>query len=317
MEYVDLPRSDLKVSQIGIGTLQASGCYGTQDDDECVRAIVRASELGINLVDTAEAYGSGHSEEVVGRAIRKVGPDRLVVASKVHGSYFDSMTCHLRYKDVLRACEASLNRLGISQIDLYQVHFPNPWEQVPLKETMRAMEELHDKGKIRAIGVSNFAVRDLEEARACLRSTSIVSNQVRYSLIHREIEEEVLPYCKKENITILAWGPLDKGALTGKYTIESRPRDESRASDRVFSDTNFPQILRLVSKLREIGEARGKTPGQVALNWLTRHPVVVPIPGVKTPQQVGEHAGAVGWKLSASEVSEIQRVLDELALDFF
>lgn len=317
MEYVELGRSGLTVSAIGIGMLQAGDQSWGNDvsDDECVRAIERARELGITLVDTAEAYGDGHSETVVGRAIREIGRDRLFIASKVHGRLFHA--CHLRYKDVIRACEESLKRLGTAQVDLYQVHFPNPWEQIPLKETMRAMEKLYDEGKIRAIGVSNFAVRDLEEAQACLGSATIASNQLRYNMIHREIEDEVLPYCKEENIVVLAWGPLEKGALTGKYTMQSRPSDPARRNEKEFSDKNFPQILKLVTKLKEIGDARGKTPSQVVLNWLTRHPHVVPIPGAKRPRQVEDNVGAVGWKLSSSELGEIQQILDELELDYF
>jgi len=315
VEYLEFGKSGLKVSTIGIGMLQAGGYYGTHDDDECVRAIVRASELGINLVDTAEAYGDGHSEEVVGEAMREIGRDKLVIATKVHGRLF--ATCHLRYRDVLRACEASLNRLGISQIDLYQVHFPNPWEQIPLKETMRAMEELYRSGKIRAIGVSNFAVRDLKEAQDCLRATEIVSNQVQYNLIRREIEEEVVPYCRKENISVLAWGPLEKGALTGKYTPENTPKDQVRGEDIIFSNRNMPQVMKLVSKLKEIGDVRGKSPGQVALNWLMTHAQTIPIPGAKRPQQAEENAGAAGWQLSPSELDQIQQALDQLSFDYF
>ncbi|MCI4438955.1 aldo/keto reductase, partial [archaeon] len=185
MEYVNLGKSGIKVSIIGLGAWQASGkTWGADVEDEnIVKAIRRAYELGINFIDTAEAYGNGHSEEVVGKAIKEIGRENLVIATKVHGA-------HLRYNELLKAAEHSLKRLGIKEIDLYQVHWPDPWEQIPLKHTMRAMEQLYKEGKIRAIGVSNFAVRDLEEARKHLSVTDIVSNQVRYNMLQREIEEE-------------------------------------------------------------------------------------------------------------------------------
>src|SRR2546422_629475 len=161
MEYVSLGRGGPDVSAVGLGMWQAGGKAWGSDvrDAECREAMERAVELGINLVDTAEAYGDGHSERVMSRAIRNVGRDRVFVATKVGG-------WHLRADDVKKACAASLKRLGVREIDLYQVHWPDPWSQVPLRETMKALDALHRDGRIRNIGVSNFAVRDLEEARS-------------------------------------------------------------------------------------------------------------------------------------------------------
>lgn len=312
MEYVELGGSGLKVSVIGLGTWQASGkAWGADvEDDQIVKAIVRAHELGVNLIDTAEAYGGGHSEEVVARAIREVGRDNLVVATKVHGG-------HLRYNDVLKAAEHSLRRLGVREIDLYQVHWPDPWEQVPLKHTMRAMEQLYREGKIRAIGVSNFAVRDLEEARKHLSEASIVSNQVRYSMLQREIEEEVLPYCRRENITVIAYSPMAQGALTGKYGLGNKPSDNIRRGNKLFTDENLTEVSRLLLVLERIARERGKTIAQVAMNWLLREGGVVPIPGAKNPQQAEENAGAAGWRLSDQELTEIDSVLKTISIDFF
>ncbi|MEM3659701.1 MAG: aldo/keto reductase [Thermoproteota archaeon] len=312
LEYVELGRSGLKVSVIGLGTWQASGkAWGSDvEDDQIVKAIVRAHELGVNLIDTAEAYGGGHSEEVVARAIREVGRENLVVATKVHGG-------HLRYNDVLKAAEHSLRRLGVREIDLYQVHWPDPWEQVPLKHTMRAMEKLYKEGKIRAIGVSNFAVRDLEEAKRHLSEASIVSNQVRYNMLQREIEEEVLPYCRRENITVIAYSPLAQGALTGKYGLSNKPSDGIRRGNKLFTDENLAEISRLLKVLDGIAKVRGKTIAQVAMNWLLREGNIVPIPGAKTPVQAEENAGAAGWRLSDRELKEIESVLKTLSIDFF
>ncbi|MGQ9479007.1 MAG: aldo/keto reductase [Thermoproteota archaeon] len=312
MEYIKLGKSDLKTSIIGFGAWQASGkAWGLDvEDEQIVKAIVRAYELGVNLIDTAEAYGEGHSEEVVGKAIKEVGRENLVIATKVRGG-------HLRYDDVLKAVENSLRRLGIGEIDLYQVHWPDPWEQVPLKHTMRAMERLFKEGKIRAIGVSNFAVRDLEEAKRHLSEAYIVSNQVRYNMLQREIEEEVIPYCRREGITIIAYSPLAQGALTGKYSLSNKPSDHVRMGNKLFSDRNLGEISRLLTVLEKIARARGKTIAQVAMNWLLREGDVIPIPGAKNPRQAEENAGVAGWRLNEQELSEIDSVLKTISLDYF
>jgi len=312
MEYVNLGKSGIKVSIIGLGAWQASGkTWGADVEDEnIVKAIRRAYELGINFIDTAEAYGNGHSEEVVGKAIKEIGRENLVIATKVHGA-------HLRYNELLKAAEHSLKRLGIKEIDLYQVHWPDPWEQIPLKHTMRAMEQLYKEGKIRAIGVSNFAVRDLEEARKHLSVTDIVSNQVRYNMLQREIEEEVLPYCKRESISIIAWSPIAQGALTGKYNISNKPSDDVRRGNKLFSDYNLREISKLIPVLEKIAKARNKTVAQVALNWLLREGNVIPIPGAKNPRQAEENAGAADWRLTSQELKEIEDALNKISLDYF
>jgi myo-inositol catabolism protein IolS len=312
MEYSDLGRSGIRVSAVGMGMWQASGAiWGTDVTDEgCIQAVARSSELGVNLMDTAEVYGNGHSEEVLGKAIKRVGREKLIVATKVSGN-------HLRYDDVLKACEMSLRRLDIRQVDLYQVHWPDPWQQVPLKHTMKAMEKLYDEGKIRAVGVSNFAVRDLEEARSVLSHAEIVSDQVRYNLINRQIEEEVLPYCSREKITILAYVPLAQGALTGKYSEGLKPSDEVRKDNKAFSDQNLRETTGLLKVLRSIANKRGKTVAQVALNWLLSHPGVIPIPGAKNVEQAEQNAGAAGWSLTQNEIREVTEVADKTELDYY
>jgi aryl-alcohol dehydrogenase-like predicted oxidoreductase len=313
MNEVELGRSGLRVFPVGLGMWQAGGpAWGDDVKDElCVAAMVRARELGVNLIDTAEVYGGGHSEEVVGRALETMGREGVVVATKVAGS-------HLRYDHVIRACEGSLRRLGVDRIDLYQIHWPDPWDQVPLRETMKALETLLREGKIRAIGVSNFAVRDLEEARSHLSTVDVAANQVQYSLLHREPEAEILPYCARERIAVLAWSPLAKGLLTGKYGPgRPVPTDRVREGDSRFRDDNLAEVAKLLRVLEGIGEARGKSIPQVALNWLLGHPGVVPIPGAKRPEQAEENAGAAGWSLSAAEREEIDRTQRSLRIDTF
>jgi len=311
MEMINLGKSDLKVSRIGIGTWQASLHEWGSDvnDDEIIKAIRRAVELGVNFIDTAEIYGNGHSERVVGKAIKGLNRENLIIATKVHGA-------HLRHDELIKSAQLSMERLGVNYIDLYQIHWPDPWEQIPFKETFRAMEELYVNGKIRAIGVSNFAVRDLEEAMSHLSKATIVSNQVRYNMLQREIEEEVMPYCIKNNITIIAWSPLAQGALTGKYNENNVPEDRIRSGNEIFKKNNMKQISNLLRVLDSIAKRRGKTIAQVALNWLLMHDQVVPIPGAKNPRQAEENVGAVGWKLDPEEMQIINEELKKIDIDY-
>ncbi len=311
METINLGKSDLKVSRIGIGTWQASLREWGNDvnDGDIIKAIHRSFELGVNFIDTAEIYGNGHSEKVVGNAIKDLDREKLIIATKVHGA-------HLRHDELIKSAELSMERLGVKYIDLYQIHWPDPWEQIPLKETFKAMEELFVNGKIRAIGVSNFAVRDLEEAMSHLSKASIVSNQVRYNMLQREIEEEVMPYCIKNKITIIAWSPLAQGALTGKYNENNMPNDRIRSGNEIFKENNMKQISNLLKVLDGIAKKRGKTISQVALNWLLMHDQVVPIPGAKTPRQAEENIGAAGWKLDSAEMQMINEELKKIDIDY-
>lgn len=299
------------MAPVGVGMWQAGGKAWGADvtDAKCIAAMVRAQELGMNLIDTAEAYGDGHSEEVVGKALKKMDREDAVVATKVIGG-------HLRYDDVLRACEGSLKRLGLRTIDLYQIHWPDPWDQVPLKHTMRAMEKLQRDGKIRYMGVSNFAVRDLEEAREHLSRSDVVSNQVQYSLVHRAVEEEVLPYCEREGIGVIPWSPLAKGLVTGKYSRGNLPKDPVRQEMGNFSEHNVKEVEKLVKILRAVGGKHGRTPAQVALQWLVGQGTI-PIPGVKNPKQVEENSGAMGWSLSEAEEKQIRTAAEAMKIDFF
>ena len=186
-----------------------------------------------------------------------------------------------------------------------------------MRETMKALEALHRAGKIRHIGVSNFAVRDLEEARAHLSRTDIVSDQVRYNMLQRNVEAEVVPYCRREGIAILAWSPIGKGLLSGKYHGGKRPKDRVRAEEDLFKPSNLRATAPLIRELRRIAHARGKTAAQVALAWLRRNRHVVPIPGAKRPAQSEENAGASGWSLSPREIRSLDSILRRLRLDTF
>jgi diketogulonate reductase-like aldo/keto reductase len=254
MDYKQLGSTREKISEIGLGTWQYRGG-------------VEPLRLGISLgaihVDTAEMYGT---EETVGEAIANERK-KVFLATKVSPS-------HIHHDDLLKAAEASLRRLDTDVLDLYMIHWPN--SRIPIKESMGAMEELVKKGKIRHIGVSNFSVKELKDAQNALKSEKIVSNQVEYNLQNREIEEELVPYCKKEKITVVAYSPLARGNIV----------DENHVLDR-------------------IAEKNKKTSAQVILNFLTRENNVVAIPKANRSEHVEENCGASGWRLPNEDLHEI------------
>ena len=264
MEYRLLGRTSEKIPTIGMGTWRIGLYRSTKERRDQVNALRRGFELGMNLVDTAEMYHSGRSEEVVAEAVRDTRK-QVFVASKVSPG-------HLHYDDVIRACRASLKRLGTSYIDLYQVHWPDP--KVPIGETMSAMEKLVQEGAVRYVGVSNFSVKETEDARAALPKTEIVSNQVEYSLTNRYVEPDILPYCRKEKLTLIAYSPLARG----------------RVADTV------PQAL--LRKYR-------MTPAQVMLNWVTRDEQVVAIPKAADTGHLEENAASVSVRFTPTEYDQI------------
>ncbi len=266
MEYRKLGKTDEKVSTIGMGTWMIGTYANEEEKREQVQALTKGLELGINLIDTAEAYGDGDSERLVGEVTRG-RRDSVFIATKVRPR-------NLHHDDVITACEASLKRLGTNYVDLYQVHWPNP--RVPIAETMGAMEELVRQGKVRYVGVSNFSVEQTEEARAALRRSELASNQVEYSLTNRKVEGEILPYCKKERIALIAYSPLAKGAI---------------------ADSMVPLSLQ---------QKYTMTPAQVMLNWVTRHEDVFAIPKSAKAGHIEENAASVSVRFSDSEYGLIK-----------
>ncbi len=262
MELKQLGDTDVMLPEIGLGFWKYDGGAAP---------IRKAIELGAFLFDTAEIYGT---EKVVGLATAGIR-DRAFIATKVSGS-------HLRYDEVLQAAEASLKRLVTSVIDLYQIHWPN--SSVPIKETMRAMEALVDRGLVKYIGVSQFSTAELRAAQAAMSKYPIVSNQVLYNLNARRIEMDLLPYCEKHQVTIIAYTPLDDGRLT------LRPSSGSGRGMRV---------------LGKIAEEVKKSMGQVALNWCTSHSNVIAIPKSNSVDRTVENCLASGWRLSPDQIKEL------------
>jgi diketogulonate reductase-like aldo/keto reductase len=265
MEFRQLGRTGERVSTIGMGTWKIGVYTSLAERAKQVQALRRGIELGCNLIDTAEAYAGGRSEEVVAEAVRDVRKD-VFIASKVSPA-------NLHHDDLIEACTRSLKRLGTSYIDLYQVHWPNP--NVPIRETMAAMEKLVRDGRIRYIGVSNFSVEQTNEARQVLSKSELVSNQVEYSLRCRAVEADILPYCKKEKLTLIAYTPLARG--------------------------NVPQTM----IPRTICEKYGMTPIQVMLNWVTRSECVVAIPKSADIKHIEENASSVSARFSEEEYRTI------------
>ena len=266
MEYRFLGRTGEKISAIGMGTWRIGSYHSAEERVAQVRALQKGVELGMNFIDTAEIYASGRSEEVVGEAVKELR-DRVFIASKVAPG-------HLHHDDVIRACQASLQRLGTRHIDLYQVHWPD--SSVPIKETMSAMEGLVKNGSIRHIGVSNFSVKETDDARAALAKSEIASNQVEYSLSNRYVEPDILPYCRKEKLTLIAYSPLARGRI---------------------ADT-IPQAL-----LRKYN----MTPAQMMLNWVTRDEQVVAIPKAADIGHLEENAASVSTKLAPAEYGLLEK----------
>lgn len=263
MELKELGNTGVMIPEIGLGTWRYRGG---------VTPLKKGIELGACLIDTAEGY---YTEDTVGEAVKGIR-HQVFIATKVSGR-------HLGYDDVLRAAEGSLYQLGTDYIDLYQVHWPN--SVFPIKETMRAMGALVDRGIARFIGVSNFDIDEMEEAQSFLNNYPIVSNQVRYSLNDRYIELDLLPYCEENRITVLAYTPLDDGSLAGRSRFLSRGK---------------------MKVLENISRETGKTTAQVALNWCTSRGNVIAIPKSDSVKRTIENCGASGWRLSNEQIMRLE-----------
>lgn len=311
MEFKELGKSGVKVSAIGLGTWQWGSRewgwgrgYGRK---EVLEAFQRALELGINFVDTAEIYGGGRSESLIGEAIRGHRDD-VVIATKVS-------PWNLTSGRLLRAAERSARRLGVDVIDLYQIHRPNPI--LPIRSVMKTMTKLVKSGRVRLIGISNFDLTGMKGAQEAFGSFDLSSNQVKYNLIHRKIEADLLPYAQNSGVTIIAYSPLAYSMLTGKYTPGSRPPTLVQSASPLFSPRNLRRLGKLHDSLASIARAHGKTPAQVALNWLISKPNVVAIPGIKRVEHVVDDAGATDWRLNENEKNELESTGSEIMVDKF
>jgi len=281
----------LEISRVGFGAWAIGGAeydwgWGEQDDEQSIATIHRALELGVHWIDTAAQYGFGHSEEVVGRAIAGLDERPLVFTKGGQPEGPNRTTLQTLRRDSLRReCEASLRRLGVEAIDLYQIHFPIPDEE--LEEGWTTLAELKDEGLVRHIGASNFSVGQLRRAQAI---APVEALQPPYSLLDREVEDEILPFCEREGIGVIVYSPMASGMLTGKMTrerIEGLPDDDWRRRSERFREPQLSRSLELVERLKRVGERHGASPGAVAVAWTLRNPAVDgAIVGFRRPDQV-------------------------------
>src|ERR1700756_3453535 len=313
MKTRKLGNSDLHITPVGYGAWAIGGsgwqfAWGAQNDNDSVAAIHRSLELGVNWIDTAAVYGLGHSEEVVARALKSWSGPRPYVFTKC-GLRWDTqgnVRKVLKADSIQREVEDSLRRLSVDVIDLYQIHWPPEPDSGELEEGWSMLAHLKQQGKVRWIGVSNFNVQQLRRAQAIAPVTSL---QPRCSLVHREIEDEILPYCMSEGIGVIAYSPMASGLLTGAMTRERAarlPKDDWRREDPDFEEPNLSHNLALVERMREIANNHDRFVGEVAIAWTLHHPAVTgAIVGARNARQAEEVMRAADLHLTEEEVTEI------------
>jgi aryl-alcohol dehydrogenase-like predicted oxidoreductase len=315
MQTRKLGNSDLNITAIGFGAWAIGGggwafAWGAQDDADSVATIREAIDLGINWIDTAAVYGLGHSEEVVARALEGVSK-RPYVFTKCARVWDENRQIGKRLKEwsIREECEASLKRLKVDVIDLYQVHWPEPPEDID--EGWQTVMKLKQEGKIRWAGVSNFSAEQMAQVS---KFGPITSLQPPYSMIRPEVEHAELPYCLANHIGVIAYSPMASGLLTGAMTrerIAALPADDWRKEkNRHYQEPLLTRNLNLVELLKTIGSRSGRTPGEVAVAWVLRHPAVTgAIVGARKPGQLKEVVGAADWRLTLAEIDEIDAFL--------
>jgi len=308
--------TELNLSTIGLGTWAMGGggwkfSWGPQDDRESISTIQRALELGINWIDTAAVYGLGHCEEVVGKAIRGLR-NKPTIATKCErvwdkeGNIFG----RLKKESIRAEVEASLRRLKIEVIDLYQIHWPEPDEDI--EEAWGAIANLIKEGKIRYAGVSNFNIEQLKRIQPI---HPVASLQSPFSMLERLIEEKFLEYCSANNTGVIVYSPMQKGLLTGKFNrerVQNLPEDDHRRRDPRFQEPELSANLKLVEELRSIAENSGRTVAQLAITWVLWRPeVTAAIVGARRPSQIEETVVAGEWVLSEEHIAAIEALLDK------
>jgi aryl-alcohol dehydrogenase-like predicted oxidoreductase len=311
MEYRVFGKSDLKVSVIAHGTWAIGGSWahgwGAVDDDESIRSIQRSLDMGINLIDTANVYGLGHSEEIVAKAV-KGQRDKAVIATKV-GARVDAeggITWDSSPKHLFEEVENSLRRLNTDYIDIYQIHWPDA--DTPLADTMGAFNRLIEQGKIRYAGVCNFTKDQLEES---IKYAPLVSNQIRYNMLERDNEVDVIPFCIQNGIGIMAYGPLAHGLLGGEFQRGDKLQDDDwRSRYTLFEAPVFEKIMGIVDKLGPIAKSYDRTLAHLAINWtLSRNGITTALIGMRQADHVDENAQAAGWNLSAKDMEKIDSAI--------
>lgn len=318
MQTRQLGNSDIEITVLGFGAWAIGGggwvgSMGPQNEADSVPAIHAALDHGMNWIDTAALYGLGHSEEVVARAIARTNP-RPHIFTKCERVWDQNgnVGASLKAASIRRECEDSLRRLKVDAIDLYQIHWPEPDEDI--EEGWTEMARLKEEGKVRWIGVSNFSVSQMKRAQSIAPITSL---QPPYSLVTREVEREILPYSKANNIGVIVYSPMSAGLLTGTMTKErvaNFAEEDWRRRLPNFQEPLLSRNLRMVEHLREIGKRHGRSPGEVAVAWTLDHSAVTgAIVGARSPKQIEGIVGAAEFRLTPSERDEIEQVLEQEA----
>jgi len=313
MQTRKLGYTGVQLTTVGLGTWAMGGPWqfgwGPQDDDEAVAAILTALDEGINWIDTAPIYGLGHAEELVGKALKQTR-QRPFIATKCGLLWNDrkeKVNC-LEPASIRNECHASLRRLGVETIDLYQMHWPVPDEQI--EQAWEEMAKLADEGKVRYLGASNFTVEQIERIR---KIYPVASLQPPYSMLHRDVEDGLLDYCTQLNIGVIVYSPMQRGLLTGRFNQErlaNLPLDDHRRRHPDFQEPRFTAALELVEQLKTIAERRGRTCAQLAISWVLRRPeVTAAIVGARRPDQIKETAQASDWQLDPEDIAEIEQLL--------
>ena len=315
MQTKQLGYTDLQLTTVGLGAWAMGGPWlfgwGPQDDDQSIATVLRATDDGINWIDTAPIYGHGRSETVVGRALKQISQKPLI-ATKC-GLCWDRQQQRiprLKAQSIRTECHDSLKRLGIETIDLYQIHWCEPDEDI--EEAWTEIAKLADEGKVRYIGVSNFSI---EQIKRIQKIHPVASLQPPYSMLHREVEDHLLDYCAQNNIGIIVYSPMQRGLLTGKFNAEritNLPIGDHRKINPDFQQPQFGATLDLVEQLKKIAERSSRTCAQLAISWvLRRNEVTAAIVGARRPDQITETAAASDFKLNAEDIEEIERLLTE------
>ena len=310
-----LGNSDLQLTAIGFGAWAIGGgnwefAWGPQDDNESIAAIHRALDLGVNWIDTAAIYGLGHSEEIVGKALKSTGRKPMVF-TKCSMRWHADLTIYrsLKADSLAEELENSLRRLGVDTIDLYQIHWPDPADQI--EEGWEALARFREQGKVRHIGVSNFSVEQMKRAQKIAPITSL---QPPYSMLRRSIEAEILPFAQENHVGVINYSPMLSGLLTGSMTAEragSLPADDWRRRNIEFKEPRLTRNLRLVEVLREIGNGHNVSPRVVAVAWTLHHPAITgAIVGGRSAQQVEGVASALDFRLTEEEFARINGFLE-------
>jgi len=314
METRKLGNSDLNITPIGFGAWAIGGGgwefgWGNQEDNDSIAAIKRALELGVNWIDTAAVYGTGHSEEVVAKALTEWKGARPYVFTKCSMVWDGQRKVRTEYSadSIRRECEASLRRLKVRAIDLYQMHWPPADNGAGLEEAWQTMAALQKEGKVRWIGVSNFNVEQLKRAEKIAPVTSL---QPPYSLIRRQTEAEILPYCQQRGIGVISYSPMASGLLTGAMTREraaALPENDFRSRSAEFKEPRLSKNIALVERLRQVGQRLGRSPGEIAIAWVLRHPAISGvIVGARNAKQVEGVMRAGDPTLTEQDIAEIE-----------